>query len=496
VGSGTNPSPANRTGVEVDLAGTETAAQVATATATAIQSAIGFSTSVSTNIITVTSPEAGISAPAADFNSGFTITTTTYGATLPTAAVETVVTLPFNNHLLIALSGLGNKVVYYDPNVSDKYQLLVGAPDMSVLWEYQSRVWGNDKTDQDRVNFSPPFDDLTWNGFGDSGAMFIGAGDNDPLGITNGYKYKDLLIVSKQSHRYRITGDSPEDYFIQAISEGLGNEGAFAIPVDEQDVVFLSHRGIHSQSTTDQYGDTVSTYLSAKIKPTFNTWEPSLLRFSQGAWIPELNSFAISVAEQGHTQPNSVWLYNIETQIPRESVKGAWYRWPNVSCTALSRQYTNSKYKLIFGTKDGRIIRAQKEHSFTDFSTDGIPYRVKSGTVYVDNDPQTLKAFKKFTLLYRPKGNFSFNVNVKIDNFAVQGFSFNQISGLDLLGINFILGSSLLGSSATLAPFTFSMEGVGRGLTMEITQPSKEEQIEVWGYMIEWEPAGTAQEVV
>jgi hypothetical protein len=493
--AGGNPAPSGRTGIEVDLTGSETDAQVATATAAAIGSATSFTTSVSTNTITMTAPTAGITNASIDSNTGFTITTTFYGATLPSTSLETVRTLPFNTALLIALSGLGNLPIYYDPGYSTKYQLLVGAPDMSILWDFQSRVWGNDKTDPDRVNYSPPFDQTTWGGVGDSGDMYVGAGDGDPRGITNGYKYKDFMVVAKLNHRYRITGYSPDDWTIQAISDGLGCEGDLFIPVDEQDVVFLSHRGIHSQAATDNYGDTESAYLSAKIKPTFNTWNPAQLKYSQGAWVPELNSFAISVAEEGNSLSNAVWLYNVQVQLA-DGTQGAWYRWPNVSCTALSKRYTGSKYKFIFGTKDGRIIQAQQENSFSDFGTAGIPYNVKSGTIYVDNDPQTMKAFKKVTLLYRPQGNFSFSVSMKIDNFPSQGFNFNQISGLDLLGETFILGSSLLGSSATLAPFTFSMEGVGRGVVMEITQPSQQEQIEVWGYMIEWEPAGLVQEVV
>ncbi len=418
--------------------------------------------------------------------------------TPPTSPVLTIRTLPFSNKLIIFFSGLGNAPIIYDPSdESDKYNLLSeDAPDASFGFEHQQRLWVNDKTDPDRIHYSPPFDETTWQGFGDSGAMFVGAGDGDPVGILNGYKYKDLAVFSKKAKRYRMTGDSPENYFFELISEGLGNEGTMSIPVDETDVVFLSHRGIHSQAATDTYGDTAAAYLSAKIKPTFNSWSSPRLQYAQGTWIPELNSIAISVTEAGNTSQNAIWLYNISVQIPGEQSQGAWYRWPNISCQSLTRRYINSKYKLVMGTSDGRIIQAQNEQNFTDFETTGIPFRVKSGSVYVDGDPQTIKAFKRISLLYRPKGNFSFNVTTRIDNNIAQAFSFNQISGLDILGETFMLGSSLLGSSATLAPFSFSMDGLGRGIIIEITQPSEEEQIEVWGFMIEWEPAGLAQEVV
>ncbi len=493
---GGDPAVSNYTGIEVAVGGTDTATQVATAVAAAIDAKAAFiSTSLST-AVTVTAVEQGAAAEAGDVDTGFTITTTSYGATAPADSVDTIRGLVINNRLLMAFSGLGNYPIYYNPDEHSTYQLLLDAPDASIIFEHQDRVWMNDKTDGDKIHYSPPFDETTWQGFGDSGAMFVGAGDGDPVGILNGYKYKDLAVICKKAKRYRMTGDSPENYYFQLISEGLGSEGPLSIPVDESDVVFLSHRGIHSQAATDQYGDTVAAYLSSKIKPTFNTWASAQLKYAQGAWIPELNSFALSIAEQGESEQSAVWLFNIGVQIPGEQSTGAWYRWPGISCQSLSRRYVNSKYKLVMGTSNGRLVQAQKENDFTDFGTTGIPFRVKSGTIYVDNDPQTIKAFKKIALLYRPKGNFSFTVSIKIDNNQTQSFSFNQISGLDLLGQSFVLGASLLGSSATLAPFQFSMDGVGRGLTLEITQPSEEEQIEVWGYMIEWEPAGMAQEIV
>ncbi len=215
----------------------------------------------------------------------------------------------------------------------------------------------------------------------------------------------------------------------------------------------------------------------------------------QGAYIPELNSVALSIVEDGQQSQNAIWLYNIEVQIPNKQGRGAWYRWPDQSCTALSRRLTGGVHKLIFGTDTGRVAQAQKQNDFKDFDLTGIPFKIKTGTIYPGDDPQMMKAFKRITMIYRPKGNFSFAVNAKIDNHVQQGFSFNEISGLDLLGETFILGTSLLGSANTLAPFTFTMNGYGRGITLTITQPTADEQIEIWGVIVEYENVGLEQEV-
>lgn len=499
---GGDPAVAGRTGIEVDIGSGDTAAQVATATQAAIDAIAAFSASVISTTVTITAIDPGVTVPAIDFNTGFTITVTAYGATSPTTELDTVRSVVFNERLIIFFSGIGNYPVVYQPDENSRYQLLVPnlteglqMPDASFGFIHLARVWANDKNNRDYLHYSETFDETLWLGFGDSGAVPINPGDGDPEGILNAYVYKGFIVAAKKDSRHRITGDSPENFQRETISNGMGNEGILSIPVDEIDVFFASRRGIHSQQVTDQYGDTNAAYLSSDIKPSFNDFESEKLKFIQGAYIPELNSVAMSITEQGEQSPNDVWLYNIEARVPEKQTPGAWYRWPNVSCTALSRRFTTGKHKLIFGTLNGRVIQAQKENDFTDFGTSGIQFKIKTGTIYPGGDPQTWKAFKRITMIYRPKGNFSFDVLAKIDNQQQQGFAFNEISGLDLLGETFILGTSLLGSSNTLAPFTFTMEGYGRGVTLTVSQPSADEQVEIWGFIIEWEPADLQQEV-
>lgn len=501
-GVGSDPALSNKTGIEVDIGGTDTDAQVATATQLAIDALTDFSATVVTNTVTVTATSPGITTETTDFNTGFTFSTSKYGATAPAGPVRTIRTNKFNERLQIYFSGIGNFPIIYNPEDDAKYQLMgqnsasagLSMPDASFAFNFLSRVWANDKNNPDYLHYSETFDETLWLGFGDSGALPVNPGDGDPKGITNAYSYKEMVVAAKGDVRYRIVGDSPENFQPQKISDGLGNEGACAIPVDETDVVFISKRGVHSQAVTDQYGDVASQYLSVDIKPTFNTFEAEKLDLVQGAYIPELNSFALAIAEQGQTAQNAVWLLNVQAQVPNKQRSGAWYRWPNASCTALSRQLTSGVHKIVMGTINGRIVRSQKKGVFADFGTTGIKYTIKSGTIYPGDDPQTMKAFKRISFFYRPKGNFSFTVQAKIDNQQSQGFSFSQSTGVDLLGVSFILGTSVLGSSSTLAPFTQTMEGYGRGITLTITQPTIDEQLEIWGISLEWEDVKLEQE--
>ncbi len=496
---GGDPAVANRTAIPVAVAAADTPAQVATKTQLAID-ATALTATVDSATVTITNPSSGLANRTADFNTGFTFATTHYGATNPVNSVSQICTGVIDEDLVMSFSGIGNYMVQYNPTDNAKYQLLVpninGAeafPDPSFFFQHLGRMWCNDKTNRDRLHYSETFDKTLWLGFGDSGAMDVAPGDGDPEGITNAYVYKGMLVVAKKASRHRIVGDSPENFIRETMSSGLGNEGPLAIPVDEQDVIFMSRRGIHSQRATDTYGDVDAAYLSKDIKGSFLEFEAEQLKYSQGTYIPELNSIAISIAEDGDSDPENLWLYNLEVEVPGKDRPGAWYRWPGISCTALSRRFINSKYKIMIGTANGRVISAQNEGDFSDFGVDGIPFKVKTGTLYPGGDPNSIKMFKKITMIYRPKGNFTFTVKAVIDNLKSQSFSFNQISGLDLLGTTFILGNSILGSSNTLAPFTFIMEGHGRGLSLEVSQPSANEQVEIWGFVIEYEEAGLRQ---
>lgn len=493
---GNKPTVDNRTAIEVGISATNTGATIVTAIASAVGAVDSqFNITSSSSVVQITNTAAGATDPTIPGTTNFTCVTNTQGATNPITKLTTIRTQVFNERIIIFFSGLGNLPIIYNPDDNTQYQLLAAGncPDAEFGFLFQGRLWTNDKTNRGLLNFCETANETKWLGIGDSGGLPIQPGDGDPEGINNGYVYKGILMVGKKTKRYRVTGDSPENYLVELVSDGLGNEGALGVAVDETDVFFISRRGFHSQQATDTYGDTDSAYLSADIKPTFTQWEQSKLKFTQGAYIPELNSVAFSVTEQGQQSQNAVWLYNVETQVPGKEKPGVWYRWPNVSCTSLSRRFTNGKYRLVFGTADGRLIQAQVDNSFSDFGTVGIPFYTKSGIIYPNNDPQSLKAFKKISMIYRPKGNFAFTVKATIDNLKAQAWSFNQISGLDLLGETFIMGNSILGSSATLAPFTFTMEGIGRGIILEISQPSADEQIEVWGFVIEYENADVEQ---
>jgi hypothetical protein len=415
----------------------------------------------------------------------------TNAGTALSVATSIVNTEVINDKLIFAFDTTTNTPKKYDPESSADIQDLGGTPPpFSLCRTHQARLWTNDLENKDRLHYSATANPELWEGQGDSGYLEIDPGDGDPDGVTIIHPpFKGDLFVTKGRKTYRVIGNSPENYQIVPVSLGIGGVGQrTATAVDLDEIVYVSQKGIHALSATDTYGDFTGAFLSQKIQPTFNELNLGRLKYIQSAYIPDMNSVAFGVSEGSDSANNDVYFYNFKVK--------EWYKWPNISCQAVGTKIlTTGESKLLFGTNAGRIIESQND-DFSDFGSSGIAYRVKSGSIYVDGNPNSVKGFKRLTFLYKPIGDYEFTCTLKIDNHSSQSYSFAQESSSDLLGTTFTLGSSELGVSGILSPYSVQIDGYGRGLTIEITQSGASEQVEIYGVIIEYEPADLAQEVL
>lgn len=406
--------------------------------------------------------------------------------TNPTTAMFAVM----NNRLIIAVDGIGNIPKKYRPEDSANVQNLGGTPpDFSLVQQHQGRIWTNDKIRKDRLHYSATANPEAWQGVDDSGALDLGVNDGDPEGITLiTPTFKDNIFATKRTKTYQVAGNSQENYAIIPVTNGIGsNAGQSAVAVDFDDVLYASEKGIHSLQTTNNYGDFTGAFVSNKIQPTYRDFIQGRYKYIKSVYVSDINSVAFAVSELSNTTNDNLYLYNVNIK--------EWYRWPNINAQSLAIRKVEDSFKLTAGTNKGRIIIAQ-QGDFTDFGTQAITYRIKTGTIYVDQNPMTMKGFKKLTLLYRPKGNYQFTAKIKIDGYEQQTVSFGDFAATDVLGTDFILGSSILGGVGIPAPFSHQIDGYGRGIVIEIEQTGTDQQVEIYGLMIEYEPADINQETV
>lgn len=398
-----------------------------------------------------------------------------------------------NERCLITLSGIKNFPKMYEPQSSTTtVRGVFGAtPNASIMRKHQGRVWMNSKSEPDRLYYSSPFNPEEWSGYGDSGVLDIGYGDGDPEGINSiDPTFKGALFVKKRLKTYRIDGNSPENYQIIETTSSLGAVGHKAVTqVDLEDSVYVSYKGIHSLSATAAYGDFAGSFLSDKIQNAFKEFTSGRLKYTAAQYVPSLNSvfLAISTGEGSQTRNDALIIYNTKFK--------EWHRWPEIEAASLCLRDNSSQEQLVFGDYEGRINKCQIGE-YADYETDAIIYRIKTGTIYVDGNPASVKGFKRLGFLFKPKGQYTFTVRAKIDNNQPQSLVFSQsVSGAQL-GVDFILGTSVLAFDSTLAPYMLPIDGYGRGITITVEQTGLDEQVEIYGLVLEYDMADISQETI
>jgi len=421
-------------------------------------------------------------------------TAITDGGTAYPAAITTATMLVFNNKLLVAVDGANNVVKAWTGS-GDIADLGGTPPKASLLQSHLGRVWCNDKTRIDRLHYSTTGNEEEWNGIGDSGALDIGTGDGDPEGITAIFPtFKGVLYVAKKTKLYKILGETPETFQIVEVSKGLGCVGQNSIAqIDQDDMVFVSERGIHSLASTDKFGDFEAAFLSAPIQATFIESIPAARRkYIWGRYLNHINSvaFALTDEQTASGENKSIYLYNLPLK--------SWYVWPDVSCECMFIVQQTDMKRLFLGGSTTRLAKTFNGTNY-DLNTSGtetaiIP-RIRTGYIAPSGDNLIIHAFKGFGLIYRPIGTHTVTASVKIDNFPTQSFAFSQQDSADLLGSTFVLGTSLLGVDAVLAPYVYSMDGYGRSVQITITQSGTDEEIEIQGFVLFYEPSSPMNEV-
>ena len=281
---------------------------------------------------------------------------TAWGSSVTNASFEMI-----NNWLIIAVDGTNNIMKKYtgSGSVAD----LGGTPpEASICRLHQGRLFTNDKENVDRLHYSPVSDPETWGGAGDSGAIDIGTGDGDPVGITAIFPtFKGDLFVAKRTKLYRVSGSDPETWVVSLVSNGIGCVSHNSIvPADQDDIFFVSEKGVHTLASTDTYGDFESTFISAPIQEDFNdNWTASRRSYVKGVYYSPLNSvmFAVSNSDiSGSTYNNCLYLYNI--------ILKSWYRWTGVSCESIALFRDSDVVRPYLGRLDGKIAQTETGNNY------------------------------------------------------------------------------------------------------------------------------------
>lgn len=420
------------------------------------------------------------------------------GVTAPTAITRVAFEV-FNNDLVMAItdSNSAGRAPYKWDNqeTGNIYKDLGGNPPaMKFIRKHQGRLWGaGDPANPDRIHYSSPGNHEEWNGTGDSSYIDIDPGDGDSRGITAIFpSFRGQLFVAKKNALYKITGTDPLSYKVDVVSYGLGCiSHNSAVSVDMDDVYFASERGFHSLVLTDKFGDFEGAFLSQTIQTDFLACDQIMKRYMQGIWIPSLNSVVWNMSRNG-TRMDQFWLYDIRFK--------AWYKWTGVNPTALFKVEDSSTTikRVYFGNNVGRLSKAQVTGIYHDYTNTAISEELTTPFIYPSNNPAAQVAFKKLGVWIKMPASETLTAYVRLAGITEpQELTFiSSSSGTAKLDIDFIMGVSVLGADATLrmTPYTLPIDGVSSSAQITFVNDDVDSYCEIFGWWIEWEPAGDSQE--
>lgn len=421
--------------------------------------------------------------------------------TIPAGGITRASLCTFENRLMVCCEGSANLMKHYMPSaVGGSGTLLdvgntasyAATPKASFARVYLGRLYCNDKANPDRLHYSEVGVYNVWQGAGTSGAFDIGSGDGDPEGLTAIFPpFKGDLFVAKRTRLYRLVGYTPELIQIQKITDSLGCVGhQAAAAIDQDDIYFISDRGLHSLVATQAYGSFNSYFVSVDIQPTVaSVWSVGRRPYIQISYLSSDNTLAVGVAEVSDSEQNQLYLYNV--------LRKKWFRWPSKNCSSVSSIRSADKERWFLGQSNGRIaktlIGSNIDISYAG-SESSVTMTLVSGLIFPVSNPSVEVAYKKISLMMKYQGSFSLTNSFKIDNFSSQSSSFSDTLAGDLLGSTFILGSSVWGSARVSQVYTRVIDGRGRGFKFTVVQSGESAELDLLGYQVFYEPLSYVQE--
>ncbi len=287
----------------------------------------------------------------------------------------------------------------------------------------------------------------TWTGVDTLQNIALDADDGDAIvGISRSF-HKRIYMFKGPNYGsiHEIAGNTLSTLEHDRIFEGLPLLNHKAVVTTSNDIFWLSRAGIHSLTTTQNYGDTTTAFLTAPIQDLF-TSELNQNRLDQavGFWNPLRGIVGWWVTPASSTSNEWALVYHYLISDPSPRGKKFWSLWKlgggiRVSSTAVMltpRAATVSPAipRLYIGGHGDGLVYAGDQTSLSD-DNNAYTARVKTGiNLNVGSKgPLQEMQFYSVSTFFNPVGNYDQQMNVTVDN-RTQTFAIRTAGLGDVLG--------------------------------------------------------------
>ena len=370
------------------------------------------------------------------------------------------------------------------------FQSLAGTPpNFSASVYHLRRLFGiGIPATPSQCTFSAAGAVTTWSG-ADSANFIFDEDDGDRLvGVSEPF-FKRLYFFKGPNlgSIHTISGTTLASFTKDKIFTGLPAQSHQSIVTTSKDIYWMSNVGFHSLSATQKYGDTEAGFLSYPIQNQFRALNFSRLKYAAGFHHPDRNIVGWAVSTGSNTANDTIFAYNYAT--------GFWTQWTfagfNSGAVAVMKTPSTGKPRLYVGGYDGRVRACDQSTLTDDGTTTGYAAKIRTPNHLRLSDAATEfheKSFMGVHSILRPGGNYTANLQAMVDG-RIQDNTVSLLAGSgDLIGTTFVMNTSLIARSSqtTIVPTVIGERG--RGIQLEWTQSGVNQDFELYGYAIVYQP--------
>lgn len=344
-------------------------------------------------------------------------------------------------------SGFQNSLVWSDYNVvgADKLRQWDGSnevvglsesPPVQFTTEHKQRLWAaGDTKNPLRLYFTGDRQPNLWwnpnetdleeqlNIQEQAGFLQLPSKRGDRITALFGDYYGTLIVFTRYGI-WRVRGDGPLSFSVEALHQDTGCESATGVVQVGNDLWYLSRQGVHTLSGIQEFGDIGVSYKSAQIQSLWTPNPSSVVRVSKEFlynshlnYNPTQGLLYMAVPIQGRQWAEHVYVYNTNTE--------RWYGPWTIECRAMENIELGKPLTevMMHGGTAGIA-------SYTQLSPKSQPAGEFTSTLqsaYLNGrsiDPRMVglsKTWKRLRIYVLPRGNWDFTVTWHADGDPVDG---------------------------------------------------------------------------
>lgn len=314
------------------------------------------------------------------------------------------------------------------------------------------------------------------------GANFVACNRNNGQSITCIRKLfvpgelKPLIFTAKERSIGMIdgTGAAADPFVFKEIATDVGVLGFRPTCYFEQDIAFLTPKGVSTYQTAIKNVNIEEKFISQKIRPDFTALSQTTLPLASSWYDWKYDRIGFAVATGSASYPNTVYYYNIRT--------GGWRKKTGLNITA---SFVDDDGTVYTGDDQGRIWK----HDPAVNSYNGTAISCSAQTPYMDFfEPDKYKQIEYCEMTVRGTGTYNLSVASMMNDGQIVGGT----NTINLTGARYVWGGGVWTSDANtyqwgnapLARKKFFPRGIFKNISFILTNSGANQPIDLIDWVI------------